>query len=49
MINFDNYTNVNKTEHNLKRLYTPDHPYRILIAGSSRSGKTNALLGLINN
>ena len=29
MINFDNYTNENKTEHNLKWLYIPDHPYRI--------------------
>ena len=26
----------------------PYHPYRILIIGSSRSGKTNALLNLIN-
>ena len=29
--------------------YIPDHPYRILIVGGSRSGKTNALLNLINN
>ena len=49
MINFDDYTNVNKTEHNLKRPYIPDHPYRILIIGDSGSGKTNALLNLINN
>ena len=27
----------------------PDHPYRILIIGGSGSGKTNALLNLINN
>ena len=26
-----------------------DHPYRILIIGGSGSGKTNALLNLINN
>ena len=26
-----------------------DHPYRILIAGGSASGKTNALLNLINH
>ena len=26
MINFDNYTNGNKTEHNLKWPYIPDHP-----------------------
>ena len=49
MINFDNYTNENKIEHNLKWIYIPDHPYRILIAGGSGSGKTNALLNLINN
>ena len=49
MINFDDYTNKNKIEHNLKWPYIPDHPYRILIVGGSGSGKTNALLNLINN
>ena len=49
MINFDNYTNENKTEHNSKWPYIPDHPYRILIGGGSRSEKTNGLLNLINN
>ena len=49
MINFDDYTNENITEHNPKWPYIPDHPYRILIIGSSGSGKTNALLNLINN
>ena len=49
MINFDNYTNENKTQHNPKWPYIPDHPYRILIIGGSGSGKTNALLNLINN
>ena len=49
MIKFDNYTNENKTEHNLKWPYIPDHPYRILIVGGSGSGKTNALLNLISN
>ena len=29
--------------------YIPDHPYRILLVGGSGSGKTNALLNLINN
>ena len=29
--------------------YIPDHPYRILIVGSSGSGKTNVLLNLIEN
>ena len=49
MINFDDYTNENIIEHNSKWPYIPDHPYRILIIGSSGSGKTNALLNLINN
>ena len=49
MINFDDYTNENKTEHKSKWPYIPDHPYRILIVGGSGSGKTNALLNLINN
>ena len=49
MINFDDYTNENKTEHNTKWPYIPDHPYRILIVGGSGSGKTNALFNLINN
>ena len=34
---------------NLKWPYIPDHPYIILIKGGSGSGKTNALLNLINN
>ena len=49
MINFDDYTNENKIEHNLKWPHIPDHPYRILIVGGSGSEKTNALLNLINN
>ena len=49
MINFDEYTNENKIEHNSKWPYIPDHPYRILIIGGSGSGKTNTLLNLINN
>ena len=49
MINFDEYTNKDKTEHNSKWLYIPDHPYRILIVAGSGSGKTNLLLNLINN
>ena len=48
MINFDNYTNENKSGHNLKWPYIPDHPYRILIVGGSGSEKTNALFNLIN-
>ena len=44
MINFDNYVNENRTEHNKNWSYIPDHPYRILIIGGSGSGKTNLLL-----
>ena len=40
MINFDDYTSENKTEHNLKWSYITDHPYRILIIGGSGLGKT---------
>ena len=49
MNNFDEYTNENKIEHNSKWTYIPDHPYRIFIIGGAGSGKTNALLNLINN
>ena len=49
MINFDDYTNENKTQHNLKLPSIPDHPYRILMIGGSGSGKSNALLNLIEN
>ena len=49
MINFDNYTNENKTENNPKSPHIPDHPNRILVIGGSGSRKTNALLNLINN
>ena len=49
MINFDDYTSENKTKHNPKWPYIPDYLYRILIIGSSGSGKSNALLNLINN
>ena len=48
MINFDDYVNENKTEHNKNWPYIPDHPYRILIIRGSGSGKTN-LLNLIEN
>ena len=49
MIKFDDYANENKTKHNLKWLYIANDSYRILIIGGSGSGKTNALLNLINN
>ena len=49
MINFDDYVNENKTEHNKNWPCIPDHPYRILIIGASGSGKTNVLMNLIMN
>ena len=48
MNNLDSVTNKNNKEHNEKWPYIPDHPYRILIIGGSGSGKTNALINLIN-
>ena len=49
MINFDDYVIENKTKHNPKWSYIPDHPHRVLIVGGSGSEKTNAFLILINN
>ena len=40
MINFHDYANENKTEHNLKWPYIRDHPYRILKIGGSHCTKT---------
>ena len=48
MITLDSIINENNKEHNEKWPYVPDHPYRILIIGGSGSGRTNALLNLIN-
>ena len=48
MINLDSITNENNKKHNEKWPYIPDHPHRILIIGGSGSGKTNALINLIN-
>ena len=49
MINFDDVANENKTvKNNPKWSCISYHPYRILIIGGSVSGKTNALLNLIN-
>ena len=47
MINHDDVTkeNINKHSPNWSRI--PDHPYSILIIGGSGSGKTNALLNMI--
>ena len=57
MINFDEYANENKKEHNFNWPYIPDHPYRIIIMiiiiiiiiEGSETEKTTALLNLINN
>ena len=49
MRNFDEHTNENNKEHNPNWSYIPDHPYRILIIRGSGSGKTNALLNLIES
>ena len=48
MINFEDVIKGNIKEHNLNWPQIPDHPYRILIIGSSGSGKTNSLFNLIN-
>ena len=47
MINFDDYVNENRTEHSKTWPYIPDHSYRMLIIGSSGTGKTNLSLNLI--
>ena len=49
MVDFDEYTNENRTDHNKNWPYILDHPYRILIIGGSGSGKTNLLINLIEN
>ena len=49
MINFDDYVNEHKTEHNKNWPYIPDKPYRILIIGGSGTGKANVLLNLVEN
>ena len=49
MINFDDYTNENRIEHNSKWPHIRDHTYQLLIVGGSGSGKTNASSNLINN
>ena len=49
MINFDDYTNENKTKHNANWPYIPDYSHKIIIIGSSESGKRNLLLNLVLN
>ena len=48
IFNLDSITSENNKEHNEKWQFVPDHPYRIIIIGGSGSGKTNALINLIN-
>ena len=48
MINSDSLTNESNKEHNEIWSHISDHPYRILIIGGSGSGKTKALINLIN-
>ena len=48
-LNINDYLSENKTEQNLKWLYIPNDPYRILKIGASGLGKINAILNLINN
>ena len=47
MINYDDITKANISKQNLNWPRIPVYPYRVLIIGSSVSGKTNALLNLI--
>ena len=49
MFNFDYITKEDMKQHNPNWPEIPDHPYRILIVGDCGSGKTNALLNLINH
>ena len=49
MFRFDYITKEDIKEHNSKFPEIPDHPYRILIIGGSRSRKTNTLLNLTNH
>ena len=48
MIDFDDVIKGNIKEHNRNWQQFPDHPYRILIIGGSRSGKTNSLFNVIS-
>ena len=48
MLNLDDITKKKKKKTEKKWPLIPDHPYRILIIGGSGSGKTNAMLNLIN-
>ena len=49
MINFYDYTDEKKIDHNSKQSFITDHPCRIFVVSVSGSGKTNPLSNLINN
>ena len=49
MINFDDITKENTKKHNPNWLQTPYSPYKIVNISRSGSGKTGALLDLINS
>ena len=49
MFNFYYITTEDIKEHNFNWTEISEHPYRILIVGGSRPGKTNTLLNLINH
>ena len=49
VINFDDVTNKNETEHNPKWPYIPDDPYKIIKTGGPGLRKTDALLKIINS
>ena len=49
MINFDDVTKENIKEHNPSWSQFPDHTYRLVVTGGSRSGKTNSLSNLISH
>ena len=44
MIKFDDYVNENKTEHDKKWPYIPDHPYSILIIEVLGSEKNKCII-----
>ena len=44
MINFNEYANEDKLEHNSKWPHIPDHPYKILIVGGFWVGKNKCII-----
>ena len=48
MIIFDDVIKENIKKQNSNLPWIPDHPYRTLLIGGSRPGKTNSSFNLIN-